>query len=95
MTMPGQYVSGLPFQTFCGSSAADIAGAADFPPRISSLTCRVTAYKHFSFNFDYLWNPYTSQTDKSEVSLQYRPDPTPGGEYRLPFSAECPHKGSS
>jgi LPS-assembly protein len=35
----------------------------------------VTAYKHFSFNFDYLWNPYTSQTDKSEVSLQYHPDP--------------------
>ena len=36
----------------------------------------LTAYKHFSFNFDYLWNPYTSKTDKSEVSVQYRPDPT-------------------
>jgi LPS-assembly protein len=36
----------------------------------------VTAYKHFSFGFDYLWNPYTRQTDKSEVSLQYRPDPS-------------------
>jgi LPS-assembly protein len=25
---------------------------------------------------DYQWNPYTSQTEKSEISLQYRPDPS-------------------
>ena len=36
----------------------------------------LTAYKHFSFNLDYQWNPYTSQTEKSEISLQYRPDPS-------------------
>jgi LPS-assembly protein len=35
----------------------------------------VTAYKNWSLNLDYQWNPYTSQTDKSEVLLQYRPDP--------------------
>ena len=73
MTAPGQYVSGLPFQTFAaaGASQAPNHPASDLVADVS-----VTAYKHFSFNFDYLWNPYTSQTDKSEVSLQYRPDPT-------------------
>jgi LPS-assembly protein len=74
MAEPGQYVAGLPAQTF----AAAIAGqpAQSFPASDLVADVAVTAYKHFSFTFDYLWNPYTSQTDKSEVSLQYRPDPT-------------------
>ena len=73
MIAPGQYVSGLPFQTFAaaGANQAPNHPASDLVADVS-----VTAYKHFSFNFDYLWNPYTSQTDKAEVSLQYRPDPT-------------------
>jgi LPS-assembly protein len=46
-------------------------------PRLGHRRRRgLTAYKHFSFDFDYLWNPYTSQTDKSEASVQYRPDPS-------------------
>ena len=72
--MPGQYVSGLPLQTFApigSGQTAPISSASDLVAEVA-----VTAYKHFSFNFDYLWNPYTSQTDKAEVSLQYRPDPT-------------------
>jgi LPS-assembly protein len=74
MAEPGQYVAGLPAQTF----AAALAGqpAQSFPASDLVADVAVTAYKHFSFTFDYLWNPYTSQTDKSEVSLQYRPDPT-------------------
>ena len=73
MIAPGQYVSGLPFQTFAAAGANQTPNhpASDLVADVS-----VTAYKHFSFNFDYLWNPYTSQTDKAEVSLQYRPDPT-------------------
>ena len=74
MAFPGQYVSGLPSQTFAtlgSGQAVELFPASDIVADVS-----VTAYKHFSFNFDYLWNPYTSQTDKSEVSLQYRPDPT-------------------
>jgi LPS-assembly protein len=74
MTMPGQYVSGLASQAFAtlgSGQAAQVFPASDIVADVA-----VTAYKHFSFNFDYLWNPYTSQTDKSEVSLQYRPDPT-------------------
>jgi LPS-assembly protein len=80
MTMPGQYVSGLPMQN-SGLPMQTLAAAAapasqDF--RASDLVAdvSVTAYKHFSFNFNYLWNPYTSRSDKSEVSIQYRPDPT-------------------
>ncbi len=77
MSLPGQYVSGLPYQSFPQALAATALGqAAVFPASDIVADVAVTAYKHFSFNFDYLWNPYTSQTDKSEVSLQYRPDPT-------------------
>jgi len=77
MTIPGQYVSGLPYQSSPQALAATALGqAAVFPASDIVADVAVTAYKHFSFNFDYLWNPYTSQTDKSEVSLQYRPDPT-------------------
>jgi LPS-assembly protein len=74
MASPGQYVSGLPVQTFAttgSGQAPEVFPASDIVADVA-----VTAYKHFSFDFDYLWNPYTSQTDKSEVSLQYRPDPT-------------------
>lgn len=74
MSMPGQYVAGLPPQTFALNGLGQ--PAAVFPASDLVADVAVTAYKHFSFNFDYLWNPYTSQTDKSEVSLQYRPDPT-------------------
>jgi LPS-assembly protein len=77
MSIPGQYVSGLPSQTFAQAVGATSLGqAAVFPASDIVADVAVTAYKHFSFNFDYLWNPYTSQTDKSEVSIQYRPDPT-------------------
>jgi LPS-assembly protein len=72
--MPGQYVSGLAgprFTAFAPEPVADAFRASDMVADVS-----LTAYKHISFNFDYLWNPYTSQTDKSEVSVQYRPDPS-------------------
>jgi LPS-assembly protein len=74
MSTPGQYVSGLPYQSI--GSALQVQAPQAFPASDLVADVAVTAYKHFSFNFDYLWNPYTSQTDKSEVSIQYRPDPT-------------------
>jgi LPS-assembly protein len=73
MAEPGQYVSGLP-QTFAAAAPGQVLQT--FPASDLVADVAVTAYKHFSLDFDYLWNPYTSQTDKSEVSLQYRPDPT-------------------
>ena len=72
MIAPGQYVTGLPFQTFATAGSGQ---TVNFPASDIVADVAVTAYKHFSFIFDYLWNPYTSQTDKSEVSLQYHPDP--------------------
>jgi LPS-assembly protein len=74
MALPGQYVSGLPSQAFAATPQAQ--ALQSFPASDLVADVSVTAYKHFSVNFDYLWNPYTSQTDKSEVSVQYRPDPT-------------------
>jgi LPS-assembly protein len=74
MAIPGQYVSGLPSQPLAITTpgqGGQVFSASDLVADVS-----VTAYKHFSLNFDYLWNPYTSQTDKSEISLQYRPDRT-------------------
>ncbi len=34
----------------------------------------LTGYKHLSLNLDYQWNPYTSQTETSAISVQYHPD---------------------
>ncbi|MEP6548698.1 MAG: LPS assembly protein LptD [Gammaproteobacteria bacterium] len=73
-SIPGQYVSGLPFQTMAAAVPGQVLQG--YPASDLVAEVAVTAYKHFSFNFDYLYNPYTSQTDKSEVSLQYRPDPS-------------------
>jgi LPS-assembly protein len=72
--LPGQYVPGLPYQALAAAAPGQVLEA--FPASDLVAEVAVTAYKHFSFNFDYLYNPYTSQTDKSEVSVQYRPDPT-------------------
>jgi LPS-assembly protein len=64
-TLPGQTLSTVPGETPQTYRASDI---------ISEVS--VTAYKHWSVNLDYQWNPYTSQTDKSEILIQYRPDPS-------------------
>jgi LPS-assembly protein len=64
-TLPGQTLATAPGETPQAFHASDIIGEVS-----------VTAYKHWSLDLDYQWNPYTSQTDKSEVLLQYRPDPS-------------------
>ncbi len=64
-TLPGQTLATAPGETPQTYHASDIIGEVS-----------VTAYKHWSLNLDYQWNPYTSQTDKSEILLQYRPDPS-------------------
>jgi LPS-assembly protein len=47
---------------------------ADYPASDIIADVQLTGYKHLSVNFDYQWNPYTSQTEKSEISVQYHPD---------------------
>jgi LPS-assembly protein len=73
-TEPGQYVSGLPAQAF--ATAATGQPQTSYPASDIVADISLTAYKHFSFNFDYLLNPYTSKTDRSEFGVQYRPDPS-------------------
>jgi len=73
---PGQYVNyqGLGAQSFAAALAAQnttVYRASDIVSEVS-----LTAYKHISIDLDYQWNPYTSQTDKAEASVQYRPDPS-------------------
>jgi LPS-assembly protein len=79
MVFPGQYVSGLPLPTsLYGRTSAVVPGQIGPAYPASDIVGEVslTAYKNVSFNLDYQWNPYTSQTEKSEVAVQYRPDPS-------------------
>jgi LPS-assembly protein len=59
-----------------GSSPAPLICQAPEQFNASDLVgnVSVTAYQNWSVNLDYVWNPYTYQTQKSEVSVQYRPD---------------------
>ena len=72
---PGEYAYGLnrnglvqPLQT----NSSQTPGA--FPASDIVAEVNLTGYKHLGVNLDYQWNPYTSQTEKSEISVQYRPD---------------------
>ena len=72
--LPGQNLPTLPGQTLASISRGE-------PPRRFHASdiigeVSVTAYKNWSVNLNYQWNPYTSQTDKSEILVQYRPDPS-------------------
>ena len=73
---PDQYLLnayGLPVTQAATNSAVGFGAnrASDIVGEVS-----LTGYKHLSVNLDYQWNPYTSKSEKSEVSVQYRPDPT-------------------
>jgi LPS-assembly protein len=77
---PGQY---LPGQYFLGqyplsaqTRALALGQNPAFPASDIVAEVALTGYKHLGVNLDYQWNPYTSQTEKSEISVQYRPDPT-------------------
>ena len=61
-TLPGQTLATAPGETPQAYRASDIIGEVS-----------VTAYKHWSLNLDYQWNPYTSQTDKSEICCNTAP----------------------
>ena len=89
-TLPGQTLATLPGQqtlvilpgqnlpTLPGQTLSSVPGETPQTYRSSDIVTEisVTAYKNWSVNVDYQWNPYTSQTEKSEVLVQYRPDPT-------------------
>jgi LPS-assembly protein len=73
---PGAYAYGQYRNGVLQPSAVDpsqISGS--FPASDIVAEVALTGYKHLGVNLDYQWNPYTSQTEKSEISVQYRPDP--------------------
>jgi LPS-assembly protein len=70
VAFPGQYP--LSAQT----RALALGQNPAFPASDIVAEVALTGYKHLGVNLDYQWNPYTSQTEKSEISVQYRPDPS-------------------
>jgi LPS-assembly protein len=70
----GQYAYGLSRQA--QAQALALGQNPAFPASDIVAEVALTGYKHLGVNLDYQWNPYTSQTEKSEIAVQYRPDPT-------------------
>ena len=78
--LPQQYSLGLPGQFTTnpsqqvrpqfGNPLIESFPASDIVTEVS-----LAAYKHLNVNLDYQVNPYTWQTDKLEVLLQYHPAP--------------------
>ena len=86
LTAPGgQPYLAYPGQSYLGQYAYGLSRPAQalalgqnpaFPASDIVAEVALTGYKHLGVNLDYQWNPYTSTTEKSEIALQYRPDPT-------------------
>ena len=73
---PGEYAYGLNRNGFIQPLASTLQSQGAFPASDIVAEVVLTGYKHLGVNLDYQWNPYTSQTEKSEISVQYRPDPS-------------------
>jgi len=73
---PGEYAYGLNRNGFLQPLATASQSQGAFPASDIVAEVALTGYKHLGVNLDYQWNPYTSQTEKSEISVQYRPDPS-------------------
>jgi LPS-assembly protein len=75
VAFPGQYYPGLyPYGTSATTRALALGQNPSFSASDIVAEVALTGYKHLGVNLDYQWNPYTSQTEKSEISVQYRPD---------------------
>jgi len=73
---PGEYAYDLNRNGFIQPLASTLQSQGAFPASDIVAEVVLTGYKHLGVNLDYQWNPYTSQTEKSEISVQYRPDPS-------------------
>ncbi|HWX80509.1 MAG TPA: LPS assembly protein LptD [Steroidobacteraceae bacterium] len=69
--LPNQYLFGFPRQPVASEPGQS---GPTYPASDIIADVSLTGYKHMSVNLDYQWNPYTSQTEKSEISVQYHPD---------------------
>jgi lipopolysaccharide assembly outer membrane protein LptD (OstA) len=76
VAFPGPYYPGqYPYDLSRPARAAALGQDPAFSASDIVAEVALTAYKHLGVNLDYQWNPYTSQTEKSEISVQYHPDP--------------------
>ncbi len=76
VAFPGQYFFGqYPYGLGKAAQALALGQNPAFPASDIVAEVALTGYKHLGVNLDYQWNPYTSQTEKSEIAVQYRPDP--------------------
>jgi LPS-assembly protein len=73
---PGEPVYGLGRYGLAQPLQVNSQAPGTFPASDIVAEVVLTGYKHLGVNLDYQWNPYTSQTEKSEISVQYRPDPS-------------------
>ncbi|HEX3395803.1 MAG TPA: LPS assembly protein LptD [Steroidobacteraceae bacterium] len=73
---PGEYAYDLNRNGFVSPLASTSQTQGAFPASDIVAEVALTGYRHLGVNLDYQWNPYTSQTEKSEISVQYRPDPS-------------------
>jgi LPS-assembly protein len=71
---PGLYAYGLNRNGLAQPLQLTSQTPGAFPASDIVAEVALTGYKHLGVNLDYQWNPYTSQTEKSEISVQYRPD---------------------
>ena len=73
---PGEPISALNRNGLAQPLQVNSQNPGAFPASDIVAEVALTGYKHLGVNLDYQWNPYTSQTEKSEISVQYRPDPS-------------------
>jgi LPS-assembly protein len=73
---PGEPISALNRNGLAQTQQNNSQTPGAFPASDIVAEVALTGYKHLGVNLDYQWNPYTSQTEKSEISVQYRPDPS-------------------
>jgi len=73
---PGQSLNYQNYQNQAFLAALAGQNSVEHPASDIVSEVSLTAYKHFSIELDYQWNPYTRTTDKAEASVQYRPDPS-------------------
>jgi LPS-assembly protein len=73
---PGEPISALNRYGLTQPQQLNSQTPGAFPASDIVAEVALTGYKHLGVNLDYQWNPYTSQTEKSEISVQYRPDPS-------------------
>ena len=84
--LPDQYIDGVPTPT----ETPRTDNRSDFVAQVA-----LTAFQNWSADIGIQWNPQTSQTERSEVNVQYKTGRPVGRQRRLPLPAGRPRAGRS